>query len=82
MRIIVAGQHAVSADECTELVLGIDPELFPDVADEGGCAKRVRLSVARVVPADLAEEDRDDALFVHSRIGRSTRRRLAGRRAA
>jgi hypothetical protein len=82
VRIIVAGQRAVSTDEFTELALGIDAELFSGVADESGPARLARLSVAREVLAELSQQDPKDARFVRSLMSRSTRRHLSERRAA
>ncbi|GAA4846311.1 hypothetical protein [Kitasatospora terrestris] len=52
MRLIVAGQEAVSASEFAELAFGIDVELFAGTVGESATDKVVRLDVARDVLRD------------------------------
>ncbi|RAJ42822.1 hypothetical protein K353_02499 [Kitasatospora sp. SolWspMP-SS2h] len=56
MRLIVAGQEAVTASEFAELAFGIDVELFTGADDETAADTVVRLDVARDVLRDLAPE--------------------------
>lgn len=81
MRMFVAGQEALLASEFAELALGIDVELFAGVIGETAQARRVRLSVAREVLAELAAQAPEDAKFARVLMGRSARR-TSTRRAA
>ncbi|MFE7466401.1 hypothetical protein ACFU6R_20150 [Streptomyces sp. NPDC057499] len=70
MQIIVAGHVAVTAQEFTELALGIDlgidVELFTGPAVESVQERAARLDVAKEVLAELRETDPDVAEYASS----------------
>ncbi len=79
MRTFVAVMKAPRASDFTELVLGFDVELFAGVLGESTPDRRVRLTVAREVLAELPAEDARSAKAL---MNGSNRRSTSGRRAA
>ncbi|MFJ8626251.1 hypothetical protein ACIRD3_25910 [Kitasatospora sp. NPDC093550] len=63
MKSIVAGQHALGAEEFAELALGVDEELFAGVTGESAIERQARLDVAYAVLADLRREDPELAAY-------------------
>ncbi|WP_051755351.1 hypothetical protein [Kitasatospora purpeofusca] len=57
MRLIIAGQTAADEDECAELALGVDEQLFAGVAGEGEIEREARMDAAHAMLADLRRED-------------------------
>ncbi|MEV7020915.1 hypothetical protein [Kitasatospora sp. NPDC093558] len=68
MKSIVAGQHALGAEEFAELALGVDEELFAGVPGESVVERRARLDVAYEVLADLRREDPELAAFAEQQM--------------
>ncbi|MCU7823867.1 hypothetical protein [Kitasatospora sp. DSM 101779] len=79
MRLIVAGQEAVTASEFAELAFGIDVELFTGATDETPADSAVRLDVARDVLRDLAPEP---ARYAKALMRTAERRRALAWKAA
>ncbi|MFE7526163.1 hypothetical protein ACFU7Y_10615 [Kitasatospora sp. NPDC057542] len=81
MKLIVAGQDAVTPDEFAELALGvgIDAELFTGSEDETAEDRRVRLDAARDILRDL---DGPTARFASALMRTAERRRVLTWKAA
>lgn len=81
MRLIVAGQEAMTPREFAELAFGfgIDAELFAGTEDESADERRARLDVAQEVLRDL---DGPAARFAGALMRTAERRRVLAWRAA
>ncbi|MFE2412469.1 hypothetical protein ACFXDE_29385 [Kitasatospora sp. NPDC059408] len=81
MKLIVAGQDALTPDEFRELAFGfgIDAELFAGVEGESAEDRRARLDVAREILRDL---DRPAARFASGLMRTAERRRVLTWKAA
>lgn len=81
MKLIVAGQEAMTRAEFAELAFGfgIDAELFTGAEDESAEDRRARLDVAREILRDL---DGPAARFASSLMRTAERRRVQAWKAA
>ncbi|MFE2721333.1 hypothetical protein [Kitasatospora sp. NPDC059327] len=79
MKLIVAGQDALSLTEFAELAFGIDAELFTGTDDESPIDRLARLDAARDILRDL---DPQAARFASALMRTAERRRAQAWKAA